>query len=257
MSKRSALTSRTASVACISVALAVGIGGQASAQVITKDPFGLMAKMQQISKDSVEFGKQAKRWNETISQYQKTMDHYQQQIIKLQRLNFGQKPMEDSFPPRPADYGMDDMCPGPGKGIKEQLTKAFRQAMPKLEGNVVDEQQAICQRMVYAENLKYNESVSMLHTLMQRSREFEQIENQRDSVSSSQGALAANDNEAYRFVARNQLELDYWQARMKAYDDYIAALKWDHTRLAKRALRGKKGSLDGIVPIDAIKSALK
>ena len=250
MEHHSKINRRLKRGAAVSAILIAGLSaGQSSAQMIVKDPFGLMAKMEQISKDAGEFSKNATRWKETA-------DHYQQQVIKLQRLNFGQAQMEDSFPARQLDYGMEDMCPGPGRGIKDQLTKAFRQAMPTLEGNVVDEQLAICQRMVYAENAKYNESVSMLRTLMQRSREFAQIEGQRDSVSGSQGALAANDNEAYRFVARNQLELDYWQARMKAYDDYIAALKWDHTRLAKRALRGKKGALDGIVPTDVIKSAL-
>jgi hypothetical protein len=223
--------------------------GQAGAQVLVNDPVNYAAKLQQIAKDTAEFGKNAQRWQETAN-------HYQQQLIKLQRLNFGQARMEDSFPPRPKDYGMEEMCPGPGRGIRDQLTGAFRQAMPKFDSNVVDEQQAICQRLVHAENAKYNESVNMLRTLMQRSREFAVIESQRDSVRNSPGALAANDNEAYRFVARNQLELDYWQARMQAYDDYIEALKWDHTRLARRAMRGRKGALDGIVPTDVVKSAL-
>ena len=96
----------------------------------------------------------------------------------------------------------------------------------------------------------------MLRTLMQRSREFAQIEQQREIVDDSDGVLPEEDNEAYRFVARNQLELDYWQARMRAYDDYIAALKQEHARLAKRAMRGKPGALDGIVPTDVVKSAL-
>ncbi|MGO1069695.1 hypothetical protein [Lysobacter sp. CA199] len=238
--------------ASVAIALIALHGGQASAQMITKDPFGLMAKMEQISKDAAEFGKNAKRWEETAS-------HYQQQVIKLQRLNFGQTKMEDNFPPRAADYGMEDMCPGAGQGLKDQLTKVYQQAMPKLNGNVVNEQQAICQRMVYAENMKYNESVSMLRRLMLRSQEFAQIESQRDSVSLSQGALAANDNEAYRFVARNQLELDYWQARMTAYDDYIEALKWDQARLAKRALGGNKNKslLGNVIQAGILAGALK
>jgi len=227
----------------------VALCGQAKAQYIVKDPFGLMAKMEQISKDAAEFGKNAERWKSTA-------DHYQQQLIKLQRLNFGQAQMEDSFAMRPLDYGMDDTCSGPGKGIKDQLVGAFKQLAPQLDGNVVNEQLVICQRMVYAENRKYNDSVTMLKTLLKRSTEFSQIEQQRDGVSNSQGALAANDNEAYRFVARNQLDLDYWQARMKAYDDYIAALKADHARLAKRALQGKKGGGNGLVPSDALSSAL-
>ncbi|WP_235565796.1 hypothetical protein [Lysobacter sp. Root559] len=249
MKHRSRVNRSVRGAATLMVALSGLWLSQASAQVVVNDPVNYVAKLQQIAKDAAEFGKNAQRWQETAN-------HYQQQLIKLQRINFGQGRMEDSFPPRPHDYGMEDMCPGPGRGIKDQLTSAFRQAMPKLDGNVVDEQQAICQRLVYAENAKYNESVSMLRTLMQRSREFAQIESQRDSVRNSPGALAANDNEAYRFVARNQLELDYWQARMKAYDDYAESLKWDQARLAKRALQGKKGALDGVIPSDVIKSAL-
>lgn len=249
MKHRSKVNHRSVRSAVATVIALIGIAASpASAQLITKDPFGLMAKMEQISKDAAEFGKNAERWKSTA-------DHYQQQLIKLQRLNFGQSQMEDSFALRPLDYGMDDTCSGPGRGIKDQLIGAFKQMAPQLDGNVVNEQLAVCQRMVYAENRKYNDSVAMLKTLLQRSREFGQIEQQRDSVSNSQGALAANDNEAYRFVARNQLDLDYWEARMKAYDDYIAALRADHTRLAKRALQGKKSS-DGFSPSSSLNSVL-
>ncbi|UJB18911.1 MULTISPECIES: hypothetical protein [Lysobacter] len=258
MRNRSRVNRRSIRGAAITaIALCVLTSHQASAQMIVKDPFGLMAKLKQTSEDSVEYGKQSKRWQETASQYQKTVNHYQQQLIRLQRLNFGQSHMEDSFPPRPADYGMEDMCPGRGEGIKGQLTTVFQQAAPKLGGNVIGEQQSICQRMVHAENMKYNESVQMLRRLMRRNQEFAQIESQRDSVNDSQGALAANDNEAYRFVARNQLDLDYWQARMKAYEDYIESLKRDQARLAKRALEGNRTGIGGqVIQAVAIKAAL-
>lgn len=155
----------------------------AKAQHIANDPVNYAAKLQQIAKDAAEFDKDTQRWQETASRDQ-------QQLIKLQRTNFGQTKTEDSFPLHPRDYGMKDMGRGPGRDIKGQLTSAFRQAMPKLDGNVADEQQAICQRLVYTENAKYNESVNMLRTLMQRSREFARTVGQHDTVSN-------NDNEAY------------------------------------------------------------
>jgi hypothetical protein len=97
----------------------------------------------------------------------------------------------------------------------------------------------------------------MLRTLMQRNQQFQSIEAQRDLVGDSQGALAANDNEAQRFLIRTSMELDYWQARMRAYNDYIESLKWDQTRLAKRALAGKKTSVVGeVVQAAALKAAL-
>ncbi|WP_251044554.1 MULTISPECIES: hypothetical protein [unclassified Lysobacter] len=248
MKHRSRVIHGSARGAAISIMLVAGLwGNTASAQMITKDPTNFMANMEQVSKSAVEYGKNAERWKSTA-------EHYQQQLIKLQRLNFGQAQKEDSFALRPLDYGMDDTCAGPGRGIKDQLIGAFKQMAPQLDGNVVNEQLAICQRMVYAENRRYNDSATMLKTLLQRSTEFAQIEQQRDGISGSQGALAANDNEAQRFVARNQLDLDYWQARMKAYDDYIAALKADHARLAKRALQGKKSGGDGFIPSSSLNS---
>ena len=97
----------------------------------------------------------------------------------------------------------------------------------------------------------------MLRTLMQRNQQFQSIESQRDGVGNDQGALAANDNEAQRFLIRTSMDLDYWQARMKAYNDYIESLKWDQSRLAKRALKGKKGNILGqVVQAAALKAAL-
>ncbi|WP_223618868.1 hypothetical protein [Lysobacter sp. ESA13C] len=241
-------TKRAVAVVLALTALFVG---QATAQMVVNDPVNYGAQLQQIAKDAAEFGKNAKRWTETAN-------HYQQQLIRLQRLNFGQAQMTDTFPPRPADYGMEDMCPGEG-GIKEQLAGAFKMAMPKLDANVINEQLTVCQRMVYAENMKYNESVQMLRTLMLRNVEFKQIEAQRDSAGSRQGDLAANDNEAQRFMLRTSMELDYWQARMKAYDDYVEALKWDQSRLAKRALNGNKGKgqiLGKVIQAGVLKAAL-
>jgi hypothetical protein len=252
MNKSSRASSRSVRGAAVIIGIAMGLCvSQASAQMIVNDPVNYGAQLQQIAKDAAEFGKNAKRWTDTAN-------HYQQQLIRLQRLNFGQAQMTDTFPPRQADYGMEDMCPGEG-GIKEQLAGAFKMAMPKLDANVINEQLTVCQRMVYAENMKYNESVQMLRTLMLRNVEFKQIEAQRDTAGSRQGDLAANDNEAQRFMLRTSMELDYWQARMKAYDDYVEALKWDQSRLAKRALNGNKGKgqiLGKIIQAGVLKAAL-
>lgn len=234
------LSYTSAQGALLTLALFAGaMAGSANAQQVVHDPTAFVQQLRQIAADAAEFKKSAMRWTETAS-------HYQQQLIRLQRLNFGQAQMTDTFPARPADYAMEDTCPGEG-GIKEQLAGALRLAMPKLDGNVINEQLSVCQRLVYARNMKYNESVQMLRTLLVRNQEFKQLELQRDKAGTSQGGLAANDNEAQRFMLRTSMELDYWQARMKAYDDYVEALQLDQARLAKRALNGNKGSILGKV----------
>jgi len=227
-------------------ALLLAAAPLAQAQLVVTDPGNLGIAIKDFVDKAFQYGEQAKRWT---SQY----DHYRQQLIKLQQLQMQQSAMRDDFPERDPSYGMDDICPGPRS---EGLGGAMSAFNPQLDSDVVAEQRRLCQRMVLADNAKYNESVRMLKQLIQRNREFSQVEGQRGQVGESQGKLAANDNETQRFMVRTRMDLDYWQARMKAYDDYIVALQKDQTRLARRALEGKRsGGIGKVVQSEAIKSA--
>ncbi|SCB06386.1 Conserved hypothetical secreted protein [Xanthomonas translucens pv. translucens DSM 18974] len=219
----------------VGLLLASGLcAGQANAQVLVNDNMSMGKAIQ-------EYTKQAERWNETRKQYTQELGHYKQQLISLPRLNLGESTMPDNFEERPQDYGLEDTCPGAkGTGLKGLLDK-FKSLAPNLKGDLVQEQLKICARMVLAQNAQYNESVRMLKRLIQRNTQFnKQVEAQRDSGGTSQGALAANDNEVHRFVAQNAMDLDYWQAQMTAYDNYIVSLKDDQSRLSRKALDGDK-----------------
>ncbi len=52
------------------------------------------------------------------------------------------------------------------------------------------------------------------------------------------------------------MDLDYWQAQMKAYDAYIVALKDDQSRLARRALDGNKNILGQVIQAGVLAGAL-
>ncbi|MDH4909763.1 hypothetical protein [Xanthomonas axonopodis] len=239
--------------------LAVGLcAGHANAQVITHDPMTLESII-------AEYGKEFDRWKETLSQYQKEYAHYQQQLIKLQSLNLTGPTMEDNFTERDLNYGVDDACPGAGGDDMVSIVgNAIKSQMPKLsldmQGDLVTQQLKVCQLLVMTDNARYNESVRMLKRLVQRNEEFKnKIQSQREGVGTSQGALAANDNEVARFMTQNSMDLDYWQAKIKAYDSYELALKNDQKRLAKRALNGDKGPnkiLGQLVQAAALKTAL-
>ncbi|WP_363799782.1 hypothetical protein ABU614_06460 [Lysobacter firmicutimachus] len=231
------------------VASAASCAHAATAQMLVSDPGNLSAQIQQTGKDAIEFGKQAQRWRETVA-------HFRQQLIGLRRLNFAPAQMRDDFAARPDDYGLEDLCPSRSGEVRERLPSVLRQAAPDLNGPIARQQLAICQRLVLAENARYNESVRMLKTLIERGRQFQDIELQRAGVRDSPGDLAANDNEAQRFLVRSAMELDYWQARMKAYEDYIAALKWDQSRLARRAMRGPPDTGPGGRAVQAVALSL-
>jgi len=224
--------------------------GQANAQVIVNDPMSM-------GKALKEYAEQAKRWTDTLKQYQQQLDHYKQQLIQLQRLNLGESTMADNFAERPQDYGLEDTCPGAsGSGLTGLLDK-FKSLAPNFQGDMVQEQLKVCARMVLAQNAQYNESVRMLKRLIQRNNQFnKQVQAQRDSGGTSQGALAANDNEVHRFVAQNAMDLDYWQAQMTAYDNYIVSLKDDQARLSRKALDGDKNLLGQFVQAAVLAKAL-
>lgn len=220
---------------------------QASAGLPVIDPVAIAQDFDKMLEDRLQFIEQGKRWIET-------KNHIQRQMIKLQQLQFGRSIMADDFPDRPVDYGMEDRCPGPSGGL-QALKGRF---IPQMDGNIVDQQTNLCQRAVLAENAKYNDSVKMLRTLIKRNEEFAKIDEQRKyDVGENPGALEANSNEAQRFVIRTKMDLDYWQARMRAYDDYILALQNDQSRLARRALEGKKtgSGIGRVIGTDSIKSA--
>lgn len=247
--------SRLAAGLLLAIALCAG---QANAQVITHDPVTLESII-------AEYGKELKRWGETTAQYKKEYDHYQQQLIKLQSLNLTGSTMQDNFTERDLNYGMENACPGAGGSDMVSIVgNAIKSSMPNIsldmQGDLVTQQLKVCQLLVMTDNARYNESVRMLKRLVQRNQDFQnRVERQRRTVGTSQGALAANDNEVARFMTQNSMDLDYWQARVKAYDSYEVALKNDQKRLAKRALNGDKGPnkiLGQLVQAAALKTAL-
>ncbi|MFK3648942.1 hypothetical protein ACI2IY_10965 [Lysobacter enzymogenes] len=234
-------------IASAVLAGALAFAPAAQAQLVVTDPGNLGLAIEDMIEKGVEYGKEAARWTQ---QY----NHYKQQLIKVQQLQMQQSSMRDDFPERDPNYGMEDICPGGGREGGAGVFGAFN---PQLDSDLVAEQRRLCQRMVLADNAKYNESVRMLKQLIRRNQEFSNVENQRNQVGENQGNLAANDNEAQRFMVRTRMDLDYWQARMKAYDDYIVALQKDQSRLARRALEGKrKGGIGEVIQSQAIKGAL-
>lgn len=231
--------------------LSIGLcAGPANAQVVVTNPTGM-------AKDLKEYAEQAKRWTETIKQYQQQLQHYQQQLIKLQRLQFNEPQLENNFILRDLSHGLDAYCPG-ASGVAGIFEKMVPISLGSLTGNDLQKtQNEICKQIVVAQNSQYNEAILMIQRLVERSRDFERVQRQRDGGGDKQGALAANDNEVQRYAARNAMELSHWEARMKAYDIYIAGLRDDQSLLAKRALDGDKGDILGqVIQAAALKIAL-
>jgi hypothetical protein len=198
----------------------------------------------QWSKEAAQWAKEGQRW---MQQYQ----HMQQQLIQLQGFMSTSMPMTGDFKERDEIYGMEQ-CGGDGSTIDWSEVIA-----PDMNGDITDQQLKICQKTVLAKNKQYNETVRMLKKLRERGAEFKQIETRRGAVGSNQGKLEANDNDVSRFNTRMQMDLDYWQATMKAYDSYIVSMNQDQERLANQALKGPSRVFGTVMQGVALKAALK
>lgn len=199
--------------------------------------------------DYAEYAEEAKRWHDS---YQ----HMQQQLIKLQGFTASMGPMPDRLARRKDDYGMVESC----RGSKGGVTLSALKQMVGIDagGDIQEQQRQICERIVLAENAKFNQTVDMLKRLRTRASELEAIERRRENVGDSQGNLDANDNDVARMSAGMQMELDYWEATLAGYDSYIGLLRSDQQRLALLALNGDQTNPWGTVTQGAVlKGALE
>ena len=202
----------------------------------------------QSAQDYSEYGLEAKRW---YDKYQ----HMQQQLIKLKGFTASMGPMSEQFSRRAEDYGMTDSCRGSDGGLN---LSALKQGFGiDLNGDIRQQQLRLCERIVLAENAKYNETVDMLQRLRKRSDELKQIESSRSHVGESQGNLEANDNDVARFSAGMQMDLEYWEAMLAGYDSYVGLLRMDQQRLAARAMEGTTKPWGTVMQGAVLKSALE
>ncbi len=220
--------------------------GLAPAQMVVADPMhtieSYLARLQDISENLMT----GKRWLDTSR-------HYTQQLVSGGVFQGQSMAMMDQFQERTLTYGLQVDCPGtPGGDIN--LWQALSLDMT---GDIKAQQLQVCQRIVVAQNQRFNEMVKMLQTVRKRDEELKQIAQDRMQVGSSEGRLAANDNQIEAFRARAQLDAEYWQTVAAAYDGYIVSLHEDQQRLARQALNGGASALGSVVQGVALKGALK
>lgn len=202
-----------------------------------------MARMEDLKENALE----AKRWMETYN-------HYKQQLISGGILSQMAMEMNSGFEERELSYGMSEDCPGSGSG----LVDLWRSLSPlNMQGDIAAQQLEVCQQIVLAQNMRFNEMVKMLNTIRQRDAELQQIARERGQVGSSPGRLAANDNQLEAFRARAQMDIDYWKTAVATYDGFIEARRDDQRRLAKRALQGGRSLGGTLVQGAVLKDALE
>lgn len=223
----------------------ISMSGNAMAWGIVHDPI-------QTAKHIAEFKQQLDRWRQTA-------EHYRQQLISLGGMSVAPTALNNpnaDFPMVDPNYGLEHACrANRDGGLIGTVKNVFR---PDPNKDILEQQLDICQRIVRAENLKYNETVKYLNNLRARQRELDKIDLSRKGVGREKGKLDSITFDVNRYEQGTKMDMDNWQAMMMAYDSYISQLNKYQQRLAQRALRGQQPDiLTTVVQGAVLKSVLE
>ncbi|TXH65700.1 MAG: hypothetical protein E6Q88_13460 [Lysobacteraceae bacterium] len=158
----------------------------------------------------------------------------------------------DPFSGRKSDYVLpEDVDPDPKRNMATKCgeTRTFSgnqlwevpEVPPPSALTPVDlkaQQMDICQRLVAAENMRFNQMMKTMQRIKQRNEALKGLAQVRADIEQS-GQLDANSNNLHMFVADAQVEIQYLQATVAAYDSLIVNLKQAQDMLAERGLNGK------------------
>lgn len=226
----------------LSVALTCGLAPRLAHGIgpIVHDPA-------QTAKHAAEFDAQLKRWRETAS-------HYRQQLISLRGMDFAATKMDETLTEVAPHYGIKEACQTQDESPVATISEFFK---PNADGDILEQQLAICKRIVHAENLKYNETVRFLNNMRERQKALKSIDEARGSVGSEQGKLQSVNYDLQRYEKTTETDHDRWNAMIVAYDNYIESLNKFQRRLTERALKGKQPDLfTGVIQGAVLKKTL-
>lgn len=203
-----------------------------------------------------QYGKQVAGMAKDAQHYMATYQHYQQELIKLQRmvskLSFGTgRPLQKVD----ETYMVDETCGGGASGFS--LTSVFKSLLPNPKGNILEQQRTICGMIQINRNMKFNETVDFLtKTRKSTTQELSDLASRLDT-SKNKGNVDQNTNDQLAAANRLQAIYDNYQSQMQYYETQISSLEEFQRTLALGALKGSdKGPLGTLVKTATLQAAL-
>lgn len=260
----------------LSLAITMGLFASnmpnARAQEIVEDP-GAIANALKNYADQAErwieqeqqYALEQMRWLQTVEQYKDVLQHYadqvafwQQQLVKLQNLNFQLFTLQNHFQRVADDYGITDACPGAQTSLVGDITSALQSFLPDMGGDVVKQQQQLCQLIQMTKNKKYNDTVDYLQQVADASQKLTAVQDKlANNVGESPGNLqlvAADATQFGNFLAQAK---EQWQSNMTQDDAQIQMLSERQSVLSRRAMAGQPSTLGTVVNAATLKAALQ
>lgn len=252
---------RNGKSAFLSIVLAAAlVGGTPESKatgVPVVDVSHIIATLQSQLNDLMQYAKEIQGMATDYAHYKAVMDHYRQQLIRLQRmastLSFsGTQPLERVA----EDYMVEETCRGAGGGVNLKSTLSRFRLNPK--GDFVEQQRMICALRQVARNQKFNETIDFLTRIRDETQaELVQMASRQDSGGETQAAMQTATADAEAANARINAVYQNYSSKVQMYDSQIAALDDMQKTVAAMALRGENNPIGTMVKTATLKAALE
>lgn len=229
---------------------AAGCSANAAAQagVIVNDT-------ESMAKQIAEYAEQAKRWGETLAQYQKEIAHYQQMISTITGFSF-----QSLLPTQPLQKMNEQQraqqaCPGSGNVVSDVLSAVTGIS---LSGSIVENAQKLCVMSTQLKVKMYNETVDQANRVPQYNSQISKI---TDLISKLMGS-SSSVGDTQKLILENQKlqsqfsqEMQAYESNMKAYQSMLVSLNGAQSTLKTISLKGKPSPLGTVIQAGAFAGA--
>jgi hypothetical protein len=148
---------------------------------------------------------------------------------------------------RDENYGMEARC-----GETKTFSGAELWKVPPLPAaggvggaNLTQLNTEICQRMVAAENRRFQQVLNMMSRIKERNDKLKTMAENRSGID-SKGQIDVSTNNLQMSIADAQIEIQYMHATIAGYDSLIATLKQSQDSIADRTLNGKDDAAESV-----------
>lgn len=208
--------------------------------------------------DLIEYGKDLERWTETWNHIQATVSFWQEQLVKIQSLQFKLFQMQQQFPKLPDDYGVAASCPGASLFSGDITSALANFASSQLTGgNVTTQQRDVCVLLQMTKNKKYEATRLYLQQIDAQADSLQQLAMLRlTQVLESPGKLSSYSADTEKYTADMMQAREAWQTNEQQLDAQIGMLERRQQVLSRQAMNGTGADIIGnLVNMAALKAA--
>lgn len=195
----------------------------------------------------IEYGEQAYRYAETVSNWAQKLARFQQ-IIASPIMPTGVK-----LTTVPADFNVEARC---GTGSILSVSGLMGALNLNPGGDIAAQQRNICAAIQMLENRKYNETVEVVQKTMPDMRKVLDRIKEIRMLFNTEGAMS--ETMANVAVSNAYMERDFstWDKQIEMYDKQIKALTSQQQILTRMTLKGAPSPLGTVVKTATLKAAL-